>query len=199
MSSSSFVLGLVAVTAAPWWMALGFFVWDHHWTGSAFALNLFKCNLASLGFLIVVLLMNIMSSSSSSSSRTDDNSNNNVFTFTNVGCLMLSSTIGILIGDWTWLEGMRILGAKKIIVMDCFKPFLAALFGRVFLDEQLHTAAYMGLLLTIVGVTIVGLEKESSDTLAAHDGDGIQTELDTLLPPSRLFNTSTTSDERQES
>ncbi|KAG7370560.1 EamA-like transporter family protein [Nitzschia inconspicua] len=152
----SFGLGLLAVTVAPFWMLLGFFAWDNHWTASAFALNLFKCNFASLGFLVVVLVSKSIGS------------HPQLFTTTNVGYFMLSSTIGILVGDWTWLEGMRILGARKIIVMDCCKPFLAALFGRIFLGEQLHIGAYLGLLLTIVGVIVVGLERESN----ADHGDG---------------------------
>ncbi|KAG7344545.1 EamA-like transporter family protein [Nitzschia inconspicua] len=182
----SFGLGLLAVTVAPCWMVLGFFVWDNHWTASAFALNLFKSNLASLGFLVVVLVSNSIGN------------HPQLFTTTNVGYLMLSSTVGILVGDWTWLEGMRILGARKIIVMDCFKPFLAALFGRVFVGEQLHIGAYLGLLLTIVGVLIVGLERENKtshgdgcneDTVERQTHkDATPSEHDNLLPSSRDSN-----------
>jgi drug/metabolite transporter (DMT)-like permease len=189
-NSMSFGMGLLAVTAAPCWMALGFFLWDHHWTASAFALNLFKCNLASLGFLTVVLVELAMTTTTTPQHSTSSTSHasEDVFTVQNVACLMISSTIGILIGDWTWLEGMRVLGARKIIIMDCLKPFLAALFGRVFLGEQLHLTAYAGLLFTIVGVTIVGLEKEESTVSASsssastrhderhHDDDGVALE-----------------------
>jgi len=48
---TSYIFGLLAALAAPLIMTVGFFVWDNNWTGSAFSLNLFKCNLASLGFL----------------------------------------------------------------------------------------------------------------------------------------------------
>lgn len=166
----AFGLGLLAATAAPSLLVLGFFVWDNHWKGTTFALNMFKCDLASLGFAAVSL----------ASLDWDDLS---VFTARNVGFLMLSSTIGILIGDLAWLEGLRILGVRKVIVMDCLKPFLAAFFGRVFLGEELSFPAYIGLGLTMGGVTMVGLEKDS-----AHDDDETATVAD---PPCSRDNVDT--------
>jgi drug/metabolite transporter (DMT)-like permease len=163
-------MGLVAIILAPLWMVIGFYIWDNHWAGSAFALNVFKCNLASIGFLAVVLATNLSGYSET------------VWRFQNAGFLMLSSTIGIIVGDWTWLEGMRILGARDIIVMDCLKPFVAALMGKLFLGEHLHMAAYFGLLLTIGGVTVVGWEKEAASDDEHRDIDnGVELENDSSL------------------
>jgi len=145
----SFGTGVAAALAAPFVMTIGFIVWDNCWKGSAFSLNLFKCNLASIGFLVL-----------SFATRPGDKFPANIFTRTSVGFLMLSATIGILIGDWIWLEGLRILGARRVIVIDSCKPFLAALFGWAILGEALKPAAFGGMALTVAGVLIVSLEGE---------------------------------------
>jgi len=158
--ASSFEIGLVAVIAAPSLMVWGVTIWDNHWIGgSTFALNMFKCNLASIGFVLMSLVttLTILPISTKDQHQPEPL---DIFTIEKVGFLMLSSTIGILIGDWTWLEGMRILGARKVIVMDCLKPFLAAMVGKLYLGEELAFPAYIGLVLTIGGASIVGLEKE---------------------------------------
>jgi drug/metabolite transporter (DMT)-like permease len=148
----SFALGIIAAIAAPFLMVLGFIVWDNHWTGSAFALNMYKCTLAGLGFAVIAVVAR----------ETDEIFPRDVFTPEAVGALVLSSTVGILIGDWTWLEGMRLLGSRKVIIMDSLKPFLAVLLGRIVLGEKLQRAAFVGLVLTVVGVSLVGFEKEEA-------------------------------------
>ena len=53
--------GVVAALLAPLLEAAGFLEWDIHWKkggGSAFALNLYKCNLAAIGFLFMTSLCN---------------------------------------------------------------------------------------------------------------------------------------------
>uniref|UniRef100_A0A7S4JE87 EamA domain-containing protein n=1 Tax=Odontella aurita TaxID=265563 RepID=A0A7S4JE87_9STRA len=156
----TFALGISAALVAPFMMVLGFTIWDNHWGGSAFSLNMYKCNLAAIGFAAVSI-----------ASGHTFLANEGVFTTEKVGFLMLSSTIGILIGDWTWLEGMRLLGARKIIVMDSLKPFLAALLGEVFLAERLKPIACIGLVLTVVGVSLVGLEKELVHEYESEDNE----------------------------
>ena len=182
----SFVLGIVAALLAPFLMVIGFMVWDNHWHGSAFALNMYKCSLASVGFALYVVL---------SSSTRESIFPSSVYTSKTVGWLMVSSTLGILLGDWTWLEGMRLLGARKVIVMDSLKPVLAMLVGRLLLNEQLRPGAFVGTLFTVIGVALVGLERESqrSNTVQSNSGiddddmeqnnnmRGIATEEDALL------------------
>jgi drug/metabolite transporter (DMT)-like permease len=182
--SSSFGLGIVAATIAPSLSVLGFFIWDNHWKGSTYALNMYKCNLGAIGFALVVVISSTVIYHHHHLSSSINNNNNNIndnkndssssssvsittimfqgMTKTSIGYLLLSSTIGILIGDWTWLEGLRVLGVRKVIVMDCLKPFLAAFVGKVFLKEQLTFPAYIGLALTMGGVTIIGLERDNN-------------------------------------
>ena len=162
----SFELGIVASLSAPLVMTIGFMVWESHWKGSAFSLNLFKCNLASLGFLVIVLATN-------SAAELEK-----LFTDTKVsGYLFLSSAIGIVIGDWTWLQALQTIGARQVILMDSIKPFLAALLGWLILEEDLKVVALAGIFLTVAGVLVVSLEttkEEDSDVRNVDKDEGIQ-------------------------
>ena len=99
-------------------------------------------------------------------------STNNVFTTTTVGFLILSSTLGIIIGDVLWLEALQLLGAKHVIVIDSLKPFVAAILGKVSLDEVLKGPAWGGMVLTVIGVGVVSWEEKritSSATTRKED------------------------------
>lgn len=48
---------------------------------------------------------------------------------------MLSAMLGIVIGDNTWLRALRLLGARRVILVDALKPWLAAVLGHFLLDE----------------------------------------------------------------
>jgi drug/metabolite transporter (DMT)-like permease len=150
----SFGFGVAAALAAPAVMTIGMVVWEDHWKGSAFALNLFKCCTATVGFCIL-----------SVSTGRDENNEifpSDVFTTEAIGYLILSSTLGILIGDWMWLKGLLALGARRVILIDALKPFLAAFFGWAILDEELRLAAIGGIGLTVAGVLLVSLETTSA-------------------------------------
>lgn len=174
--------GVTAALTAPFLMALGFVIWDVYWKkggGSAFALNCFKCNLASIGFLILA------------STARDAPFSSSIYTTNSVGYLILSSIIGILIGDNVWLEALRLIGAQRVIIIDTAKPFIAALLGWAILGEDIRGAAFGGIAVTVVGVLIVSLEKErinetkkvdlsaAHTTIATRDNDnekGVSTE-----------------------
>jgi drug/metabolite transporter (DMT)-like permease len=87
-----------------------------------------------------------------------------VFTTVSVGYLILSSTLGIIVGDVLWLEALCILGAKHVIVIDSIKPFGAAVLGRIVLDEVLTRPAWGGMFLTVIGVGVVAWEEQRLST-----------------------------------
>lgn len=171
----TFVTGILAALASPLVMTMGFLVWEDHWKGSAYALNLYKCSTASIGFLVLSLIIQ-------SNHETDDNSPGGIlfpteiFTARSVGFLMLSSTIGILIGDWTWLQALQLMGARRVILMDSIKPFLAALFGWWLLDEDLRLPALGGIALTVTGILIVSLEQTNMGDENENDDNQTKTE-----------------------
>eukprot|EP00536_Pseudo-nitzschia_multiseries_P000796 jgi/Psemu1/294176/fgenesh1_pm.10_\ len=174
--SNSFISGVSAALFGPFLMVLGFMIWDDDWTkknGSAFSLNMFKCNLAALGFLIVICVTTIIESEEQLTSMPRGGTmftesietlgmKISPFQNANVKFLYASSIVGLLIGDWTWLEGLKYLGARKVIIMDSLKPFLAAFTGWVFFGENFGNPlmASVGLVLTVVGVALVGFEVE---------------------------------------
>lgn len=159
--------GVLAALLAPFFMSLGFFVWDRRWTSSgasAFALNMYKCNVASIGFVA-------MCAARGFAIETTPGAVESVFTVTTVGYLILSSALGILVGDVLWLEALRLLGAKHVIVIDSLKPFMAAILGRVGLGEVLRAPAWGGMALTVLGVLVVGWEEQRAVPREEDGGD----------------------------
>ncbi|GKY97319.1 hypothetical protein MPSEU_000690300 [Mayamaea pseudoterrestris] len=151
--------GILAALTSPLVLNIGFIIWQDHWKGSAFSLNLYKCNVASLGFLVLscTTRSNLFPSS--------------IFTTQAVGYLILSSLIGIVIGDWAWLRGLQLLGARRTILMDSIKPFLASLLGYLVLNERLRPAALGGIVLTVLGVLLVAMETTKDEAEEIHDVD----------------------------
>lgn len=203
----SFGLGVAAALLAPLVMTVGFLVWEDHWQGSAFSLNLFKCNLASIGFVVL----------STTTRPPSELFPADIFTGTAVGFLILSSTIGIVIGDWTWIKGLKLLGARRVIVLDSLKPFLAALLGWAILGEDLVPTAFAGIFLTVAGVILVSWETTDRETdeesirqeprpLATADmtvdepsTENVETGLDESLPTERPTNHEDTAPARRKS
>ena len=210
MSSQSvrFATGIAEASIAPFFMVVGFYAWDHHWNGSPFALNMFKCNVAAIGFIIVVVFTGIINENDQRAAQYDDESSSNKdgsiavtptdgIHMLDIFMLMLSSVLGIVMGDFCWLEGMRILSARKIILVDCLKPFLAAYVGWAWFNEQLGAAACLGLVLTCFGVVMVELDQvdghdkcpSSPDTspskLIVVEAQQDPTEIDRLFDPNR--------------
>lgn len=80
--------------------------------------------------------------------------------------LILSSLLGIVIGDVAWLQALQLLGARRVIMVDSLKPFLASILGYLMLGEDMSVMGYVGMFITIVGVVIVSLE-------GVHEPDNI--------------------------
>lgn len=143
-------VGLLAALGAPALSVVGCVLWDRFWEGSPFALNLFKCGLASLLFAATVCA----DGCSALPSQLDA-----------IPLLCCSSLLGIIIGDLAWLASMRLLGARRVILVDSLKPFLAAALGGA-LGERLSLVAIGAMALSVLGILAVALER----TAAASPG-----------------------------
>ena len=157
--------GVIAALLAPLFMTMGFFIWDVRWTssgGSAFALNMYKCLSASIGFIIMCFIRGFSNMGTISA---------DVFTTSNIGYLLLSSTLGIIVGDLLWLEALRLIGAKHVIVIDSIKPFAAAILGRIFLQENIKPPTWGGMILTVLGVGVVSWEEQSKASQSKGDAE----------------------------
>jgi drug/metabolite transporter (DMT)-like permease len=133
-------------------------------TGSAIALNIFKCSLATFLFIITISIIGHSSSA--------------LYMSSGCGMLVLSSLLGIVIGDVAWLQALQLLGARRVILVDSLKPFLAAILGYFILDESLSPVGVVGMCVTIVGVVIVSLESVHENTDSASEGREIKTEVE---------------------
>jgi len=155
--SSSYTSGIFAALSGPLAMTIGFYLWENQWKGSAYALNLYKCTTASVGFIFLSILTRLLNDEKLFSS--------DIFTTRKVGYLFLSSTIGIVIGDVLWLEGLQRIGARRVIVVDTLKPFLAALLAFLFLGEKFVNlgASLGGMGITVLGVAMVSFDKEREE------------------------------------
>ncbi len=145
--------GIVAGLLSPLFLTVGFVLWGDNWAGSPFSLNLFKCNFAGFLFLIISFCIR-----------------NVGFSGVSADYLLLSSFLGILIGDNMWLFALQIIGAKQVIIIDCLKPFLAAIMGKLILNEALNPYIAIGIIVSTAGILCVSLEKKSSSTEEVADG-----------------------------
>jgi uncharacterized membrane protein len=160
-----FLFAVFAAAAAPLAMTVGFFIWDNHWKGSAYALNLFKCNLAGLLFCVIALFIR------TEGFRVLWEQPEAVFV-----PLAVSSLLGIIIGDSAWLTALQMIGARKVIFVDSLKPFLAAIFGTLLNNEPFTTRTGIALACCTVGIIMVCFENESrngGDSTGKPDAGGV--------------------------
>jgi drug/metabolite transporter (DMT)-like permease len=167
----NYILGVVAALSAPLIMTIGFYIWDGLWSGSSLGLNIFKGTLATVIFLIIIGIINLAS--------------NQIYfqhqgTNEDIGWIVLSAFIGITIGDTCWLQSMAMIGARRVIIVDVTKPFLAAIIGFIGLNEPITPLLFVGLFLTMSGVGIVSFEqtakkKKDCDTVKEQTATKIST------------------------
>lgn len=73
--------------------------------------------------------------------------------------LLLSGAVGIGFGDTAYFAALNCIGPRRTLVLESLSPPLAAVLALIFLQEQLPPSGWMGIVLTIVGVTWVVLER----------------------------------------
>jgi len=147
VSSQTEAIGVTAAAFTPLLGALGLFIWNKVWTGDAYTLNLVKCSVGSLGFVF----MGLCTRGATWLSGADDVA---------VFWLIVSSLVGIVIGDNLWLHSLSVLGARRVILIDILKPFIALIFAHLLLFEGIGYATVLGMCITLAGVLTVALERE---------------------------------------
>jgi len=143
------VSGILAALASPLAMTIGFVVWDKVWKGSPLLLNFLKCSIGTCFFILTIAGLEgfyWMKHTSNKASL----------------MLFVSAIIGIIVGDTFWLEALQLIGARKVVMFDALKPFLATFFGFFLLAENINWMMLVGVIITVVGVLIVSLEKASN-------------------------------------
>ena len=83
--------------------------------------------------------------------------------------LLLSGLIGLGLGDTAYFLALNRLGARRTLLIETLAPALTALGALVFLGEDLNPIAWIGILLTVLGVAWVIAERTPSIKLAFVD------------------------------
>ena len=78
--------------------------------------------------------------------------------------LGLSALVGFVLGDLMLLKAFITVGARVSMLIMSLAPPLAALIGSIFLNEQMSTLKIAGMFVTILGVAMVIMQKQSNDT-----------------------------------
>ncbi|MGB3188651.1 MAG: DMT family transporter [Limnoraphis sp.] len=76
-----------------------------------------------------------------------------------IGLLLLSGIIGIAIGDSAYLTTLKCLGPRRALLMETLAPPLTAILAFIFLQERLPLSAWLGIILTVLGVAWVVTER----------------------------------------
>ena len=140
----SSVFGIVAAISAPLVGTIGLIFYEN-WNSSAFNLNVFKNTLGSFLFLIVSIAISNLSNLTQTK-------------WLNIVMLILSSFIGIIIGDTLWLASLRMIESRRLIIVDALKPFMGAGLAYFILGESIEILGLVGMFITIAGVVITAME-----------------------------------------
>ena len=153
--TSSTTGGVVAAAVAPLTGCLGLFIWSRFWSGTPFALNLYKCSVGGSVFVLV----SVASGSASN------------VTVKSALWLVFSGFLGIVVGDSCWLYGLALLGPRRTVFVDSIKPFMAAGLAKWWLGEDVSGIGLVfGLFLATAGCALVSLERaRASDGETASD------------------------------
>ncbi|MGF1459036.1 MAG: DMT family transporter [Leptolyngbyaceae cyanobacterium] len=81
-----------------------------------------------------------------------------------IGWLVLSGSIGIGLGDTAYFQSINYLGARRALLMESLAPPLTALIALIILQESLSAIAWLGIFLTVIGVTWVIFERVPEQT-----------------------------------
>jgi drug/metabolite transporter (DMT)-like permease len=154
--------GFLVATVAPFFCTVGITLWDLHWTsggGSPYMLNVFKGCTMSIIFLAFTIAFAAVGQGGCWSAAA-------------IGWLILSSLLGIVIGDTLWLVALRHLGAREMILIDSIKPFMLALFAWGMLGEAVQWPWWLGCIITTGAVGWVSLERaDGKPSKSSAEGD----------------------------
>lgn len=127
------------------------------WSGTSFAfssaaektgslqLNINRMIMASVLLILTILVMNFSFNLSSAQ-------------YTN---LIISGVIGLVIGDSFLFKGYQYIGARISMLLMALSPAMSTLLAFIFLGERISMLGLLGILVTLSGITLVVLGKES--------------------------------------
>ena len=79
-----------------------------------------------------------------------------------IGWLALSGLVGFVIGDLLLFQAFVVVGARISMLIMALSPPITALAGWLLLDEVLSPMNWLGMVVTLTGISIVILKRENS-------------------------------------
>jgi len=77
--------------------------------------------------------------------------------------LSISGLVGFVLGDYFLFKSFTLVGARVAMLIMGLAPFIAALTAWIMLGESVSTKGFFGMMVTLVGVSLVVLDRKGSD------------------------------------
>ncbi len=84
-------------------------------------------------------------------------------TFSQVSNLVISSILGLVLGDSFLFKSFQLIGARLGIILMALVPVLSTILAFFFLDEIIAVLGLTGMILTLAGILAVVLEKNTTE------------------------------------
>jgi len=78
----------------------------------------------------------------------------------NIFILLISGIIGIGLGDTFYLKSLQTIGTRKTLSVETLSPLMAALSGEIFINENLTTKSWIGIIIVSISLFII-LKKDN--------------------------------------
>merc|ERR1711991_83795 len=69
--------------------------------------------------------------------------------------LVISGIIGIGLGDTFYLKSLQTIGTRKTLSIETLSPLIAALSGEIFINENLTTKSWVGIIIVSISLFII--------------------------------------------
>lgn len=156
--NSSLLGGIAALSAAFLWAlaSLWFSRLGQH-------LPVIQINLLK-GFIAIAILFGILSLSGGTLAA---------LPFQPLVMLVISGIVGITLGDTAYLKALQSLGPRRTLLLANLAPPMVGVIAWAFLDEHLVLRAWLGIFLTLSGVTWVIFERTQEENRSTNLQKGL--------------------------
>jgi len=69
--------------------------------------------------------------------------------------LLFSGIIGIGLGDTFYLKSLKTIGTRKTLSVETLSPLIAALSGKIFINENLTPKSWVGIIIVSISLFII--------------------------------------------
>ena len=73
----------------------------------------------------------------------------------NILILLISGIIGVGLGDTFYLKSLQTIGTRKTLSIETLSPLIAALSGEIFINENLTTKSWVGIIIVSISLFII--------------------------------------------